>query len=52
MKRAIYNCREAFPGWSDTTASERSNLLRRAAKMVSKKKDSLALLETLDTGEI
>ena len=50
VKRAIYNAREAYTSWSDTTATERSNLLRRAAKLLMKKKDSLALLETLDTG--
>ena len=52
VHRAVDNAKESFHGWSQTTASERSNVLQRAAKLLTKKKQELSVLETIDTGEL
>jgi len=51
VDRAVSNAKEAFPAWSQTTASERSSILRRAARLLTKKKHDIAVLETMDTGK-
>lgn len=48
---AVQNAKEAFLAWSETTATERSNLLRRAAKILNKRRQELAVMESIDTGK-
>lgn len=51
VNEAVKNAKDSFPGWAETTATERSNLLRRAAKIVAKRRQELAVVETVDTGK-
>lgn len=48
---AVTAARTAFPSWSQTPASERGAILRRAASLLRERNLELAELETLDTGK-
>jgi succinate-semialdehyde dehydrogenase/glutarate-semialdehyde dehydrogenase len=48
---AVAAARAAFPGWSSTTAAERSALLRRMFDAMNKNADGLAALLTLESGK-
>ncbi|RDA90827.1 hypothetical protein CP533_1537 [Ophiocordyceps camponoti-saundersi (nom. inval.)] len=47
---AVAAARAAFPGWSQTPAPRRAEILLRAAAILRQRNDELALTETLDTG--
>lgn len=48
---AVTVAREAFPGWRDTPASERAEILRRAADLVEEKRFDLAALMVFESGK-
>lgn len=48
---AITSASNAFPTWSTTPPIERSRILLRAVALLRQRNDSLALIETLDTGK-
>lgn len=48
---AIDRAREAFPSWSHTPWRERIAILRRAAEMISERRNELAALMTLEVGK-
>lgn len=48
---AIKSAEEAFPAWSATPAIERARILQRAAALLRSRNDSLAKVETHDTGK-
>jgi len=50
-KRAIDAARRALPGWSRTPAPERARLLRRAAELMARDRERLALLMTREQGK-
>ncbi|MDO5728029.1 MAG: aldehyde dehydrogenase family protein [Actinomycetaceae bacterium] len=52
-KRAIASARKEFDSgaWRETTVSQRGDILRRVAQRLLKDKDTIARLETLDTGK-
>lgn len=49
---AIAAARAAFPAWRDTPAPARGKILSRAAAIMEKRKDELALLLTREEGKI
>jgi len=51
VNEAVQNAKDSFPAWAETTATERSHLLRRAAKLLTKRRNELAVIETIDTGK-
>src|SRR5215203_5824744 len=48
---AVARAREAFPAWRDVEAADRSRLLRRLADALDSEQESLAQLESKDTGK-
>src|SRR5687767_6449186 len=48
---AIARAREAFPAWRDVEPADRSRLLRRLADALDSEQESLAQLESKDTGK-
>ncbi|KAI1306898.1 betaine aldehyde dehydrogenase [Xylaria venustula] len=48
---AIESARGAFPSWSATPPVERARILQRAVALLRQRNDSLAQVETLDTGK-
>jgi aminomuconate-semialdehyde/2-hydroxymuconate-6-semialdehyde dehydrogenase len=48
---AVRAAKAAFPGWSRTSAAERSNLLLRLAALIEQNLDELARLESIDNGK-
>ena len=48
---AWHAARRALPGWSGTSAAERSALLRRLADLVERDVERLAYLESVDSGK-
>jgi betaine-aldehyde dehydrogenase len=51
IDKAVTAARDAFESWSQTSAAERGNILRRAASILRARNAELAELETLDTGK-
>lgn len=51
INAAIASAASAFPAWSSTTPLERSRILSRAVALLREHNDSLARIETLDTGK-
>ncbi len=50
-KRAIYAAYRAFPGWSQLTAKDRCDVLRRWAQLMLQHQEDLALLVTTEQGK-
>src|SRR4029077_6720817 len=50
VDRAVEAARRAFPAWKRTSAAERGRLLLKLADAIEADAESLAKLETLDTG--
>lgn len=48
---AIESAQAAFPAWSATPPVERARILQRAVSLLRQRNDSLAWVETLDTGK-
>ena len=48
---AVGAAREAFPGWSNTPAEQRSRILMRIADLIEARLDELAKAESVDTGK-
>ncbi|KAF2007040.1 aldehyde dehydrogenase [Amniculicola lignicola CBS 123094] len=48
---AISSASKAFPAWSSTPAIERARILQKAAAILRSRNDSLAKIETHDTGK-
>src|SRR5215216_912362 len=48
---AVARAREAFPAWRDVEPADRSRLLRRLADALDSEQESLAQLESKDTGK-
>jgi aminomuconate-semialdehyde/2-hydroxymuconate-6-semialdehyde dehydrogenase len=51
VRRAVQAAKDAFRGWSETPAAERSQTLLRIADLVEDNIDDLARLESIDTGK-
>lgn len=51
IDRAIDAAHAAFPAWSKTSVTERSNLLLRIADVIEKNLELLATVETVDNGK-
>ena len=51
MQRAIDAACQAQPGWGDSTATERSKILMRAAQLMHERSDALARLMTMEEGK-
>ena len=52
VNQAVQNCLEAYEDWKESTSSERSAILRKAAIIVEENKDDIAVMETIDTGTV
>jgi acyl-CoA reductase-like NAD-dependent aldehyde dehydrogenase len=50
IDRAVAAARDAFPAWSRLAAADRGRLLLKLADRIEQEAESLARLETLDTG--
>ncbi|ORX98765.1 betaine aldehyde dehydrogenase [Clohesyomyces aquaticus] len=48
---AIHSASQAFPAWSSTPPIERARILQKAASLLRSRNDSLAAIETADTGK-
>ncbi|TVR79490.1 MAG: aldehyde dehydrogenase [Saprospirales bacterium] len=51
IELAIDAAHEAFPGWSKTSAAERSNILLKIADVIEENLEMLARVETIDNGK-
>lgn len=51
VERAVQAASKAFPAWSQTPRSERSNLLLRIATIIQEKREVFAVLESIDQGK-
>ncbi|KAF5020825.1 hypothetical protein F66182_7140, partial [Fusarium sp. NRRL 66182] len=51
LEEAIAAAQAAFPSWSQTPAPQRAAILLKAAAILRKRNDEIALTETLDTGK-
>lgn len=51
VDKAVQAAKRAFEGWSHLTASARASYLVAMADVVERRKDELALMETLDNGK-
>jgi aminomuconate-semialdehyde/2-hydroxymuconate-6-semialdehyde dehydrogenase len=51
VHRAVAAAKDAFRGWSETPAAERSQTLLRIADLIEDNLDELARLESIDTGK-
>ncbi|MGI9089257.1 MAG: aldehyde dehydrogenase [Chthoniobacterales bacterium] len=51
VEQAVAAAEQAFPGWSRTSANERSRILLRVADLIERDLDKLALAESVDTGK-
>ena len=51
IERAVQAARAAFPGWSQTSVQDRSNLLLKIADVIEANLDHLARVETMDNGK-
>jgi 5-carboxymethyl-2-hydroxymuconic-semialdehyde dehydrogenase len=52
IDRAAKAAHDAFPAWRELPAKERKRLLHRVADLIERDAEELALLETLDTGQV
>lgn len=50
ISAAVRSAQKAFPRWAGTPPAERARVLRRAAELLRKRNDTLAMAETADTG--
>jgi RHH-type proline utilization regulon transcriptional repressor/proline dehydrogenase/delta 1-pyrroline-5-carboxylate dehydrogenase len=50
-EQAIQAAKAAFPGWKNTPAKERANLLRRAADLMEQRRAELSAWMVLETGK-
>lgn len=51
MQEAIVSSQKGFAIWRDTPANERAKVLHKAAQLLRERNDSIAHIETLDTGK-
>ncbi|SCU81954.1 LADA_0C02058g1_1 [Lachancea dasiensis] len=51
VDRAVDAARKAFPGWRDTPAAQKRDLLLKLAFLVERNVDTLAQVESLDSGK-
>lgn len=51
VDQAVQAARQAFPGWSRTTAQQRSDYLRKIARAITENLASLAEAESIDNGK-
>ena len=51
ISEAVEAAQKAFPGWSSTPASIRSNILLKIADLIDRDLDHLALAESIDNGK-
>jgi len=51
VELAVAAAEKAFPGWSQTTAAERSRVLLRIAELIERDLEKLARAESIDTGK-
>lgn len=51
-EQAIQAAQAAFPGWKNTPATERANILRRAADLMTKKRAELVAWMVLEVGKV
>jgi RHH-type proline utilization regulon transcriptional repressor/proline dehydrogenase/delta 1-pyrroline-5-carboxylate dehydrogenase len=51
VEAAVTVAREAFPGWRDTPAPERAEILRRAADLVEERRFELAAVMVFESGK-
>ena len=51
VDEAVSAARAAFPGWADTSVSERSRIMIKIADLIESNLDRLALAESLDNGK-
>lgn len=51
VEKVLQNAKDAFETWSDTTAKERSYLLRKWSELIANNSEELALLMTLESGK-
>lgn len=51
VERAVDAAARAFPSWSQTSRSERSNILQQIAIILSENKELFAVLESIDQGK-
>lgn len=51
VEEAVAAAQAAFPGWSETSISERSRILHRIADLIEERLDELALDESNDNGK-
>ena len=51
VERAVQSANAAFPSWRDTKPAARGRILSRIAVAIRENADSLARVETLDTGQ-
>src|SRR5438552_11577168 len=49
--KAVAAAVRAFPGWSQTAASDRSRVLRRIARLIERDLEKLARAESIDSGK-
>ena len=50
IDKAVAAARKAFPGWRDTSAAQRGDLIRKLADKLEENFEEMCLLESLDTG--
>ena len=50
--QAVQSAKDAFESWSHFSDTERGRILLRASKMMRKKINEIARIETLDTGKL
>ncbi len=51
VEEAVKAASHAFPSWSATPASKRSDILLKIAELINKNSEALALAETIDQGK-
>ena len=51
VEQAIAAAKAAFPAWKNTSVTERANLLRRVADLMTQRQDELAAWIVLETGK-
>jgi len=51
VAKAVEAGRKAFPGWSNTPAAERSEIMARLADLIAENQEELAKAETIDSGK-
>lgn len=51
VQKAVEAARNSFSGWAGRTAEERSQVLRRIARLIEKRRDEFARAESKDSGK-